>query len=168
MVGTKENQARRVPLATVQIISDIIDRRGYFGREKLMRVVCEELERLWPEDEWEAKAEEAGLSTTAQINTAIEAYWLALEEGRIASNKAHSRNISDGTINLIGEVARSIGSKDRIDILEAVCDHLESRFHGKSLEYHLQQMNIRTTSDILYAIDLYNVGREYHIFEKLA
>lgn len=131
-MSAKGNEVRRVPLATVQIIGEIIDRRGYFGKEKLLPVVCEELEQLWPEPEWEAQAAAAGLATTAQIETAIEAYWLALDEGRIASNQAHSRNISDGALNLIGKVARRIGSKNRSDILEAVCVNLETRFHGES------------------------------------
>ena len=67
-----------------------------------------------------------------------------------------------------GEAVRTVGSVDRIRLLEAICDVLERKFQGKTLEYHLKQMNLRTTKDILYAIDIYKIGLEFKIFDLSA
>lgn len=157
-----------VSFTTVQIISDIVNRRGFFSRDKLIGVVSEEIERLWPEESWEDEAKRAGLATTKQIRTAIDAYWLAVAEKRIAPNPPHTTTISNGAISMIEEVAGKAATMDRMDILEAVCEDLQARFSGDSLEYHLCQMNISTTSDLLYAIDLYKAERDYERYNKLA
>jgi len=160
--------AYAVPSATVRIISDIIDKRGVFCREKLLDIICEELEGMWPGDEWEKKAAEHQLGTTKQIQLAIDAYWNAINESAFSPELFHNHTVSDGALTLIGEVVRATAPKTRKETLVAVCECLQEKYRGKSLEYHLRQMHLDTTGDILYAIDLYNIGRKYELFEKFA
>ena len=66
-------------------------------------------------------------------------------------------NVTEGAMRIIESVVRSEKNHDRNFLLGKVCDELEARYVGDSLEYHLGQMNISTTSDILHAIDLFFV-----------
>lgn len=66
-------------------------------------------------------------------------------------------NVSDGAMRIVEEVVKRTNNRDRSFLLTAICAELESRFVGDSLEYHLSQMHIGGTSDILHAIDLYFV-----------
>lgn len=66
-------------------------------------------------------------------------------------------NVSDGAMRIVEEVVKRTNNRDRSFLLTAICEELETRFVGESLEYHLSQMHISGTSDILHAIDLYFV-----------
>lgn len=63
--------------------------------------------------------------------------------------------ITDGIMRMIEQVKREHNSSDRLEILSFVCHEMEIRYPGNSLEYHLSQMGIKTTNDILDAIDIY-------------
>lgn len=63
--------------------------------------------------------------------------------------------ITDGAMRLVEEVVKKYNTKDRYEILEHVCQEVSERYPGDSLEYHLNQMKMSTTKDILYIIDIY-------------
>ncbi len=157
-----------VPESTLEIIDRVIEKCGVCSREKILEAVCEELEELWPEDRFEAEAERAQLATTKQIQIAIDEYFLAVGKNRFVPRRSQARKITDGILTIIGEAAAGIESNDRLDILDAVCDQLEARFRDGYLEYHLRQMDMCTTKDLLYAIDIYRIGREFNVFDKPA
>ena len=68
--------------------------------------------------------------------------------------------ITDGAIRLVEEMSKKYRTKDRIEILHHVCAEVEKRYPGSSLEYHLNQMRIPTTKDILDVIDVYIILTE--------
>lgn len=77
--------------------------------------------------------------------------------------------ITDGIMRMIEQVKKKLNSSDRLEILSLVCHEMEIRYPGNSLEYHLSQMGIRTTNDILDAIDIYLIMIELEpdtTFEK--
>ena len=149
----------------IEIIGDVANKYGIIDRVELVDAVCKELETMWGEDCWEKRAQEIQLGTTGQISYAIDLYYAELEPPMA---EQLCPNVSEGALRLVGEAARAVGSVDRIKLLDAICDVLENKFHGKTLEYHLKQMNLRTTKDILYAIDIYKIGLEFKIFDLSA
>lgn len=69
-------------------------------------------------------------------------------------------NVTEGAMRIVEEVVSKTDNHDRSFLLAKVCDELEERYAGDSLEYHLSQMHIDTTSDILHAIDMFFVMKE--------
>lgn len=69
--------------------------------------------------------------------------------------------ITDGALRLVEEAAKKTNTKDRYALLDYICADMEKRYPGDSLEYHLSQMRIATTKDILEIIDLYLVMVEF-------
>lgn len=154
-----------VPRKAIEIIGDVANKYGIISRAALVDAVCKELETIWGEDCWEKRAQEIQLGTTDQISYAVDLYYAGLESpaaGQLCPN------VSEGALRLVGEAVRTVGSVDRIRLLDAICDVLERKFQGKTLEYHLRQMNLCTTKDILYAIDIYKIGLEFKIFDLSA
>ena len=66
-------------------------------------------------------------------------------------------NVTEGAMKIVGEVVKKANTHDRSILLERICDELEERYPGESLEYHLSQMHISSTADIAYAIDMFFV-----------
>lgn len=66
-------------------------------------------------------------------------------------------NVTEGALRIIETIIKRENSHDRRFLLEKVCEELEAKYVGESLEYHLSQMNINTTTDILHAIDIFFV-----------
>jgi len=155
-----------VPRKAIDIISSVANKYGIISRARLVEVVCEELETMWSEDCWEERAQEVQLGTTGQISDAVDLYYSELES--LTTEQMQCRNVSEGALRLVGEAMRTVGSSDRIRLLDTICDELEKKFQGKTLEYHLKQMNLCTTKDILYAIDIYKIGIEFKIFDLSA
>lgn len=71
------------------------------------------------------------------------------------SSKPFGCLITDGAVRIVDYVARKYKTQDRHMILEHVCDEMERRYAGVSMEYHLAQMGIKTTNDLLDIIDTY-------------
>lgn len=65
--------------------------------------------------------------------------------------------ITDGAFKLVESVYKKNQTKDRNKLLIAVCEEVERRYTGDTLEYHLNQMKMNTTNEILNVIDTYLV-----------
>lgn len=76
-------------------------------------------------------------------------------EDKILSDENFSSLITDGAMRLVEAMAKKHNTKDRHEILGYVCAEMERRYSGSSLEYHLDQMKIESTGDILDIIDVY-------------
>lgn len=70
--------------------------------------------------------------------------------------------VTEGAISLISKVVKEQQLSDRMEILSAVCEVLENRWSSNALEARLAQMGLQTTSRILYAIDMYLVGKNHN------
>ncbi len=68
--------------------------------------------------------------------------------------------IPDGAFILIEEVVKKYQTKDEQELLEHVCQEMEERYTGDSLEYHAAQMKMRTTVEISDAIGIYLIWKE--------
>lgn len=65
--------------------------------------------------------------------------------------------ITDGAFRLIESIYKKNPTRDRNKLLLAVCEEVEHRYIGDTLEYHLNQMKMNTTNEILNVIDTYLV-----------
>lgn len=70
--------------------------------------------------------------------------------------------ITDGAMCLIENVVvkNNLTEKDRMQILDAVCNVLEEKYQGDAMEFHLKRMHLSTTAEILRTIDIYFIMRD--------
>lgn len=81
---------------------------------------------------------------------------MAKKENRAPENAdALDGMITDGAMRLVEETIDKYKTKNRYEILQHLCDDMEKKYPGESLEYHLSQMKMRTTSEILDIIDIF-------------
>ena len=149
----------QIPKTTLDRIARVAEESGARTRKDLFDAVCARVETFWPEDRWEERAKEARLDTTGKIHAAVDLYLLRGSP----SFPSQPQAVTKGALRVVDRVAGQIGSTDPALLLDAVCDYLFTLYKGNSLDYHLNMMNIRTTTDIRYAIDLYRLAKEYDI-----
>lgn len=68
--------------------------------------------------------------------------------------------IPHGAFILIEEVVEKYQTKDERELLEHVCQEMEDRYKGDSLEYHAAQMKMQTTEEVLEVIGIYLIWKE--------
>lgn len=61
---------------------------------------------------------------------------------------------------LIEYVVNETGETDPDKLLELVCEELVNRYQCDTLEYHLAQMHLETTSEVKRTIGCYLIARE--------
>lgn len=143
----------------LEIIGEIADRKKIYSEDQLFPIVCEELETMWPDELWDLYAEKAGLQTTHQIKNAISLYvkccnWADILE----ENHDDVRYVSENAIQLIHEIACSIKTIDKDLLFNAICKHFDNERGNNSRSLNSAKvMGFNTTSDIMYAIDLYKM-----------
>ena len=65
------------------------------------------------------------------------------------------KELTRGTKKLIKDAIREHKATNRFDLCSIICEELEEKFTGDTLNYQLSRMNLETTGDILDAIDTY-------------
>lgn len=71
------------------------------------------------------------------------------------SNDKNFKKLTRGTKTLIKESIEKKQTTNRSELCEYICECLEERFTGETLDYQLKRMDLETTGDILEAIDTY-------------
>lgn len=107
------------------------------------------------------------LDTTEGMRQAVDAY-TALRKtypkmSFCGKSEMGSTEVTDTALFIIDSVVRKRHVTDRFDIVSAVCDVMEKKFgESERLERNLDKFNLRTTKDILHAIDIYFVMRKLY------
>lgn len=136
----------------MKIVDSVARRKRLSNRFDILEAVCEDLERKFPGKSLEVVLEQMHMETTSSILRIIDAYLSKSDESE------GSPIVTEGALKLVSQVAA--GLSNRMDILEAVCEDLESRWPPQTLEHRLAQMHLQTTDRILYVIDVYLAGRD--------
>ena len=63
--------------------------------------------------------------------------------------------LTRGTKELIRQAIKETQSNNRYELCAKIADIVETKYNGLNLEYQLERMNIKTTGQILQAIDTY-------------
>ena len=71
-------------------------------------------------------------------------------------------NLTEGALALIESVYERTGLNDPQELLPHVCSELEKRFSDNSLEYHLSQMHLQTTADIVRTISCFFISKRLY------
>lgn len=71
-------------------------------------------------------------------------------------------NLTEGALALIESVYERTGLNDPYELLPHVCSELEERFADNSLEYHLSQMHLQTTADIVRTISCFFISKRLY------
>ena len=71
-----------------------------------------------------------------------------------------TQKLSRGTVRLIQEAIQKAKNEnrlfnDRYVICHVICELVEEKYSGLTLDYQLQRMNLTTTGRVLEAIDLF-------------
>lgn len=69
-------------------------------------------------------------------------------------------NLTEGAMALIERVVERTKLTDPHELLPKVCDELERKFSNDSLDYHLYQMRLQTTEDIVRAISCFFISKQ--------
>lgn len=71
-------------------------------------------------------------------------------------------NLTEGALALVESVYRLTNLNDPQELLPHVCEELMDRFPDNSLEYHLSQMHLETTDDIVRTISCFFISRSLY------
>ena len=71
------------------------------------------------------------------------------------TNDSNFKKLTRGTKTLIKESIEKANTTNRHELCSYICEVLEERFTGDTLDYQLKRMDLETTGDILDAIDTY-------------
>ena len=71
------------------------------------------------------------------------------------SNDKNFKKLTRGTKTLIKESIEKARTTNRNELCAFICENLEEKFAGETLDYQLKRMDLQTTGDILDAIDTY-------------
>ena len=64
-------------------------------------------------------------------------------------------HISKGLRKIIDALLINTHCANQTELMYAICDILENRYGGESLEYHIERMGCKTTKDIQAVIESY-------------
>lgn len=118
--------------------------------------------------EYRREAKRLGIDTQEGLRLTVDIYiTLRKEYPNIAFHNDYvmrsGTTVSDTALFLIDVAVREKKITDRFDIVSEVSNMLEARFGDTDkLEVNLEKLNMRTTKDILHAIDLYFIMRELY------
>lgn len=76
--------------------------------------------------------------------------------------EAIGSNLTEGALALIESVYERTKLKDPYELLPHVCSELEDRFPDNSMEYHLSQMHLQTTEDIVRTISCFFISKRLY------
>lgn len=71
-------------------------------------------------------------------------------------------NLTEGALALVESVYQRTNLNNPQDLLPHVCAELMDRFPDKSLEYHLTQMHLETTEDIVRTISCFFISKRLY------
>jgi len=71
-------------------------------------------------------------------------------------------NLTEGALALVESVYRRTNLNDPQELLPHVCAELMDRFPDNSLEYHLTQMHLETTDDIVRTISCFFISKSLY------
>lgn len=84
------------------------------------------------------------------------------DEDMVVSDVAAS-GISDITLFVIDNIVKKTHITNRYDVMSHVCEIMEHRFgDGDRLEQNLDRLNLKTTKDVLYAVDIYFIMKKLY------
>lgn len=136
--------------------------------EELSADVRQSLEQEFPGEALEKELNRLHMGTPEEFSAALRTY-LALRRAHpdlaFHTDAAPRRtsDISDTVLFLIDYVMQEEGITDRYEALAEICSILEKKFGTSSrLESNLERLNLRTTKDVLHAIDMYLTMRRLY------
>jgi hypothetical protein len=82
-----------------------------------------------------------------------------METINVETNQTTGSGLTEGAMALIEGVVQKTNLTDPKELLPYVCDELMDRFPSDSLEYHLSQMHLETTEDVVRSITCFFISK---------
>lgn len=115
------------------------------------------------------KLKELKLETTEEMRATVDTYFmLRTKHPHMAFHNEFlprvGSNVTDNTLFLIDNIVKKTRITDKYGIVDAVCKAIETKFgdNERRLNEGLSKMNLRTTNDILHAVDIYFIMRKLY------
>lgn len=150
------------------LMDDIMGHMPVVSQEGLSAAVFERLESQFKGDALDKELARLHLTQMSDMKKAIYAYNILcskfpntrFSEERI---RGESNDVTDTALFIIDSVVQKNKITDRYDIMSAVCNAVQNKYGaGDRLDVHLRRMHLKTTKDILYAIDIYFIMRKLY------
>lgn len=144
------------------LIEDVVDRTNLTDPYELLPYVCDELMERFQDDSLEYHLRRMHLETTDDIVRSITCFFVSREcfPTKKSRPEPQGPNLTEGAFALIESVVNRTNLTDPQELLPYVCDELMARFQNDALEYHLSQMHLQTTEDIVRSITCFFISKE--------
>lgn len=182
MVDTEyilNNLAEDVLPQTIICIDKTARDHGLSDRTSLAMEFYKDLAKEYKGDALPARMRELGVETSEKMLAAIDAYarlkqeypeavFYIVPEIKESSPRGRESQFSDSEVNdivlfVIDNIVKKTKTTDRYDVMSHVCEIMEHRFGaGARLEYNLGKLNLKTTKDVLRAIDIYFIMKKLY------
>jgi len=140
-------------------------------REVLATELYKDLATEYKDGTFAEKMQSLQVETGEKMLAAVDAYieWKAkypditLYKSQDPVSRGEDASINDVVLFLIDNIVKKTKVTDRYDVMSHVCEILECRFgNGAKLEYNLNKLNLRTTKDVLHAVDIYFIMKKLY------
>ena len=82
-----------------------------------------------------------------------------METINVETNQTTGSGLTEGAMALIEGVVQKTNLTDPKELLPYVCDELMESFPRYSLQYHLSQMHLETTEDVVRSITCFFISK---------
>lgn len=162
---------------TIICIDKVAQRHGSVDRTALAMEFYKELAKEYKGDALPVRMRELRVDTSEKLLAAVDVYmrlkqqspeavFYIAPEPKEEPSRGRECRFSDSEINdivlfVIDNIVTKTNNTDRYDVMSHVCEVMEHRFGaGTRLEYNLEKLNLKTTKDVLRAIDIYFIMKK--------
>ena len=90
-------------------------------------------------------------------------FYNGADDGDMVVSDVAASGISDITLFVIDNIVKKTHITNRYDVMSHVCEIMEHRFgDGDRLEQTLDSLNLKTTKDVLRAVDIYCIMKKLY------
>lgn len=160
----------------ISVIAHVVQETQSTDPKELLLPVCDALMELYDDDSLEDELATLHLQTTDDVMWAIRQYFdyqsavneaLAAAKIRKTGKRAKrppqesecSSDLTEGAMALIEKVVKETNLRDPYALLPHVCNELMQRYQYNFLEYHLRQMHLQTTEEIIRSITCFFISK---------
>lgn len=172
-----DNLAEDMMPQTIMCIDKVAQRHDPLDRISLAMEFYKELAKEYKGDSLSARMRELQVDTSEKMLAAVDVYtrlkqqypeavFYNAPDPREEPLRGRESRFSDSEINdivlfVIDNIVTKTNNTDRYDVMSHVCEVMEHRFGaGARLEYNLEKLNLKTTKDVLRAIDIYFIMKK--------
>ena len=149
--------SERTNTKAAKLIDSIAKKYHTVKKEKLMLLVCEELEFKYGEHMNE-KARFLGIETSSKLSNEVDKYLAAQPAFSKLSPDGDPIPITKEALHMIDALSRGYDTVDPKELIQRVYEKLEQ--YGEAMTRTANRMGLRTNSDVQRCVEIYLITRQ--------